>query len=218
MAKTQVSDRKSGQLPDLICCVVGHSFVSGLKHHLQNMYSDPITPRQLAWELKVSQLVQSVHLLGSNGKLICDSDSPISRGTLHEIQPDLCILDIGSNDLAQGKQPLEVAVKVVELARTFVTDFKVKHVFVCGALNRDDVRLPNFKGIVTLYNKFLIDLCEVEPDVAYWVHKGFWSVPVSSWSRDGTHPNTELGRKKYKTSLKCAVFRSLQALRPTYTA
>ena len=53
--------------PTLIACVIGHSFVSGLKHHLQNRYSHTISPAQIAHELRVSNYVSELHLFGKQG-------------------------------------------------------------------------------------------------------------------------------------------------------
>ena len=59
---------------------------------------------------------------------------------------------------------------------------------------------------------FLKHLCDVEVNIPYHVHRGFWLDPVDVWSRNGIHPNTSLGRKKYKASLRSAVFKSVEQI------
>ena len=56
---------------------------------------------------------------------------------LQYIQPDLVMLQYGSNDLAAGITPLEVSAKVVDLAREIIINvILVQKVVVLSALRR----------------------------------------------------------------------------------
>ena len=46
---------------------------------------------------------------------------------------------------------------------------------------------------------FLTHSRDVETNIGYHVHRGFWLDPVDVWSRDGIYPNTSVGRKKIQS-------------------
>ena len=88
----------------------------------------------------------------------------------------------------------------------------VKHVRICSAILRDRVDISEselLKQKIFSFNNYLLNLCAVENVLSYHVHKRFWTNSISEWSRDGIHPNNSVGRKKYKQSVRIAVFRSI---------
>ena len=126
----------------------------------------------------------------------------------------MIILNYDTNDLSAGVAPLEVVIALVELANITLSEVpSLKHVTPCSAFlwksyivnTVQDTREKMFQ-----FNNFLKHLCEV--NIPYHVHRGFWLDPVDVWSRNGIHPNTSLGRKKYKASLRSAVFKSVEQI------
>ena len=51
------------------------------------------------------------------------------------------------------------------------------------------------------------------PNYHYHKHPGFWTPHISTWSRDGIHPNTTAGRRKLKyiTSIHQAALHTLES-------
>ena len=161
-------------------------------------------------QLRLNNFLDSLHLFGKGGaKISNDFDLDYFRDQVKSVRPDFVIIDIGTNDLAAGVQPLSVAVKVVDFANDLLHRISsVKHVRICSAILRDRVDISEselFKQKIFSFNNYLLNLCAV----SYHVHKGFWTNSISEWSRDGIHPNNSVGRKNYKQSVRIAVFRSI---------
>lgn len=90
-----------------------------------------------------------------------------------------------------------------------LSHYHVQHVIICSALYRasnigHQTQLQ-FQSKVNRFNTYLKNFADVEPNITYHTHRGFWDIPINEWSRDFIHPNTPLGRKKYATSLTRAV-------------
>jgi lysophospholipase L1-like esterase len=97
--------------------VLGHSFVSGLRDHYwarfgkwkqQNVALEGF----IASELKVDHHVAEVHLLGQSGALASDFLLP-----QNSVSPDICLIELGTNDLAQGARGQDVARDILNLSK-----------------------------------------------------------------------------------------------------
>lgn len=97
--------------------VIGHSFVAGYLHHLQNNNGGrTLTPAQLAAHFKIKKHISSFYLVGNRGATI---NNVIPRRHLREFRPNFVIIDIGSNDLAKpNSEPLNIASAIVDLANS----------------------------------------------------------------------------------------------------
>ena len=134
-------------------------------------------------------------------------------GTISQESFDMLILDIGTNDFAAGIPPLIVAVEIIKFLEKVIKSQSNLHVMVCSVIPRSS-RLnsseSNFKSNIVNCNTYLRNMCSVNSSIHYWKHKGFWADPVSYWSRDGIHPYSRIGRKRYCTSIKNAIFKAVQ--------
>ena len=188
------------------CVVLGHSFVSGFEHHLRTKHSVCITPSQVACALGVDRSCKRVHLIGTRG---AHTSQLLTCPRLRQIQPRLVIIDCGSNEIACGHPPLQVASRIIDCAQHLLTLNYVQRVLVCSLLVRSDktgcLTLDQFNSNISKCNHYLKVFAASESEVAYHSHQGFWTVPVGVWSRDGLHPNTAAGRKKYQVSLRRAI-------------
>ena len=131
--------------------------------------------------------------------------------------PDILLVDIGSNEIAQGAQPTRVAASIEQWVQ------EASRVFP-GVICLLSV-VPRAAGLVIMTpEQFLNAASELEAllkllpkshgNVLYHKHKGFYEreelgvksplIPYD-WSHDGIHPNNQLGRKKYKNSLCLAI-------------
>ena len=77
----------------------------------QNTQQTRSESRIIAKKLRLNELLDSLHLIGYNGAQICKMGAYISPlKCMTKINPDFILLNLGTNDLAAGTSPLEVAV------------------------------------------------------------------------------------------------------------
>ena len=193
--------------------LLGHSFVKGLYDHLHYINaSHTLSSQSIAYALRLSNVSPSIDLLGYRGA----STTSILRSanqTLKSIHPDFVIIDLGSNDLKDGQEPLSVAARLIELANHLISSIQVKVVVLCSALPRGNPSTcTHLYNQIYRFNGYLKNFCAVESRIVFWLHKGFWQKPISAWSRDSVHPNTHLGRHLYKRSIRAATFRAVQMI------
>ena len=126
-------------------CLVGHSFVSGLRAHLivhgrnnspQNTQQTRSESRIIAKKLRLNELLDSLHLIEYNGTQICKMRAYISPLKCMT-NPDFILLNLGTNDLAVGTPPLEVAIRLVEVSKTLMKEIpSVKQIVLISAIPR----------------------------------------------------------------------------------
>ena len=197
--------------------LIGHSFASSLADHFSRGGSHPATPANVACRLSISHRVGRFYIYGSRGARVMPSASYRLPAQLASIRASYVIVDIGGNDLAKGCSPLDVAYRVLTLAHSILNDNRAQHVTLCSALHRTkntgNKSAHQYNILVNQYNNILRNFCDAEDHVTYHTHRGFWQCDHASWSRDGTHPNTPLGRKNYIRSLRNASNFTLKFLR-----
>ena len=220
-------------MPRIVGCVLGHSFVASLHSHLSSCSSSRqgdarprvsdryipetrklISPQQIAVELRLDDLVDAFHLMGTRGAKITNSNFELPLRDLVQSRSDFVIINYGTNDLVSGISPLTVATKVLDIAKTLLRRVPtVKHIIICSAVNRQaTINNRNFDEVAFDFDNYLYHLCDVEDDITYHVHKGFWKSQIEDWSRDGIHPNTARGRQLYKRSMRSATFKALKCV------
>ena len=197
-------------LHGMVGALIGHSFVSGLSDHFSHCDRN-CTPSKIARNLYVSDSVDEIHLVGASGACILRQE--VDWEVLRVIRPTFAILEFGTCDLANGTDALPVADAVMNAAHRIIDDFGVRHVTVCSVLHRTYPHHIN--ADIDAYNNVLRHFCDVETDIDYHTHRGFWQTANESWSRDGLHPNTVIGRRKYKRSLRQAVYNAVRSLKRT---
>lgn len=188
--------------------ILGHSFVTGTLHHLSPASSP--SSRRLASLFKVNKTIDKLKIIGKRGARITDPSFSLPQRDLLRYKPSFVILDYGSNDVVSGADPLNIATTIVDLANTLVEKYSVQQVFICSILTRTGtlgcLTPPQFKEAAVRVNKYLRTMCSGDPNLTFHNHKGFWDVPVHTWSHDGVHPNSKFGRQKYIASLRKAIF------------
>ena len=162
-------------------CLLGHSFVSGLLHHLSCISPNP-SPQQISIYLKLNDLVTEFHLIGKRGAIL-SPDFTLPLPSLTNIKPTIEMMQYGSNDLARGKDPLSVASKVIDLCHEILHSVNACQISAIPRINRSD---PSSSESLTKsiynYNGYLKHFCEVEPNINYKAMQGFWTDPISTWS------------------------------------
>jgi lysophospholipase L1-like esterase len=134
----------------------------------------------------------------------------LPHGDLQRYSPDFVILEFGTNDIVNGADPLNIATTIIDIANNLINQYGVHQVFVCSILYRSHklhgMDPLHFKSQAIKVNSYLRNMCADERYLAFHNHRGFWEAPIHVWSRDGVHPNTTQGRKKYLGSIRQAIF------------
>ena len=155
------------------------------------------------------------------------SGAPISRlakrsklNIVNKIQPEIVILEAGTNDLAEpDTYPGEVCDNLIDLIRG-ILDCRVREVIVSQVLLRGDEGLakaaPDFTDKVYLFNHMVESALQYLPRAFYWHHRNLWR-EINDHVEDGTHLN-DLGHKKLYRSLKGALNTAVARVRPLWIA
>ena len=187
--------------------VMGHSFVVSLRDHLRRG-GHVLSPAATAKVLRVDSQVSAVSLAGERGASACSGFQPPVI-LLKRINPEIVILNIGSNDLAAGVTATRVATTVIGIAHQLVSDHGVKLVAICSVLPRSgnlQITDQAFTAAMKTCNTIMYQMCKEFDHLVYWSHNGFWAKSIDIWSRDNIHPNSHWGRKAYKKSIRQCLF------------
>ena len=110
------------------------------------------------------------------------------------LQPQIVILEIGSNDLSPpDARPEVVGSKIRTLVQGLHAECQVETIVVCQTINhtaglRDP---PSFNDRVALLNQYLSVVLETLPFAVFWRHKGLRQPTVRILCRDGVHLNAK---------------------------
>ena len=91
-------------------------------------------PEQVAETLEITHRIQRVISLGTPGGKVCSYKSNLPHGVLRRCQPEVTLLQYGTNDLAGGLPLRMVAEEVLSEAKTFkkcimfATSFVLLHI------------------------------------------------------------------------------------------
>ena len=207
----------------MACCgaLIGHSFVSGLSDHLSHAGCRLAPPSLIAQRLSISDRVSAFHLVGARGASVKPNGAASALvATLDVLRPTFVVIDIGGNDLSRCISPLNIAVAILDMAHDILSNTAnngIRHVTVCSLLyrtrNTGTTTVDEYNALVNHTNTIMRHMCDVENNIKYHTHKGFWNNPHAVWSRDGTNPNTTVGRKNYIRSLRNASNFAFSALK-----
>ncbi len=174
--------------------VIGHSFVARAKTYMaENGLSN----------LRLPAEYHDVSLCGKGGAKIADIPELYSRGP---VNPDLLIVDVGTNDLAGTCSPSHLASALVGEIRG-IRACRVIIFFPLFRSYRGRHRgTPDFNERVKSFNARLKRIIHgIDSDLHLWYHKGL-SAQASAFISDGVLLNPE-GLKKYVRSLRRAVMK-----------
>ena len=213
-ASQRESDRHIANL-----MILGESFVSRLETSLQHgdhVYC-PETDGPLHVfardALKSPMEINHVFFHGVSGAGCTPNSSKpfkLPGPVLLRTNPKLAIIEIGGNDVDSPAVPDEITIHKVELAHNLIQLYDVRLVALTTILPRETCRSVTpglFREKAHLVNLITSRLLEDHPNIVFLKHKGFWKdavgkrISTSTWSTDGVHPDTDLGRKKYQKSL-----------------
>ena len=102
----------------------GHSFLSGLSDHFSQCGHHVVTATNIAYQLSISIRVDEFHLVGTCGA--CVLQGVEAYDALTTVHPTFIIVDISTNDVANGALAVMVANAVVLLAHEIIDVFGVR--------------------------------------------------------------------------------------------
>lgn len=205
---------------------MGHSFVVGLKDHFRNngllALDQTELARQVAKRLQVNDFIQEVHLVGGRGARL--EDVTEKNMGLVALEPDIVLLEMGTNDLVGFRDPASLARSLREKAQEIQKKCKAV-VGILSIIPREGglggLSVEEFEFRRASVNRAVAILVRGERAIFACKHKGFTEVQcggekfpleVSDWSEDGIHPNSREGRIRYKKSLRTALCRGWKKL------
>ena len=211
--------------------LVGHSFVAGLNHHflcgkgrarLANGVDS--LPAYVTKTLEVDDYFRAIHMLGMRGATI----QQLSQFTpqLVTLKPTILIIDLGSNDLSAfhhgHSDIMKLTSRYYESILKLLKASGASLAYICSCLPRNANiarQTPQqFLQSMHTFNTSMKAYCCTNNKLIFHTHKGFINdpnrqpLPISTWSRDGIHPNTSYGREHYKKSVRNILLDSVQHL------
>ena len=159
--------------------ILGHSFVQGTEKHLQGRYPELTGPHGCSTSLDLDKLVSEVYLLGQRGATLQQYSQNmycIPASLLDRVRPSYAIVDLGTNDLASGSAPHQVATSVVNFATSLIRTYGIRHVTVCQIVSRHACigRLTpaRFADLANKTNQHLVRMCDGEESLSFHAHEG----------------------------------------------
>ena len=134
-----------------------------------------------------------ITFLGVGGRTV----HKLSKFDLHLVrclQPQIVILEIGSNDLSPpDARPEVVGSKIETVLQRLHAGCQVKTIVVCQTINRAAGLRdpPSFNDHVALLNQYLSMVLETLPFAVFWRHTGLRQPTVCILCRDGVHLNAK---------------------------
>ena len=196
--------------------LLGHSFISHFKRFVKNnqthfTYSLNLDPREV--------MVQYSSLPGATVTAIRKK----RLSDVEDFEPDMVILQIGTNDLADDQCTHETLISAItDLVDTLLYTYHVRYVAVLQILHRFPPTVPTkhkvdivaFNGKVDLSNDGLTTELATTKNCRFWRHKGFWG-PCQSLTiaPDGVHLSDPFGLKRYFYSLRAVIVSVINELR-----
>ena len=124
------------------------------------------------------------------------------------INPDIVILEIGSNDLCSREvKPVTVVSKIEALMQHLHAHFRVKFIVVCQTINHGICPkvIPCYNDLWPFLTSSVV-LKAIEY-AEFWPHKGLCEQNFPILCQDGVHLNKQGQYKSYPGEILCACMR-----------
>ena len=195
----------------------GHSFVN---HYVR---WEQRNPEFCNLKFDNTDLVMFYH--GDGGAVIDNLMLDENLEHVERIAPELVVVEIGTNDIANGTFGPQVLELKVESLIKELKDRRVRFVVINQVLYRGEAAYPDMserdrKLAMHLFQCKCVTfnlLCERRvnkiPNCMFKKHPGLWSDIESCVDKRGTHLNDN-GHKKLYNSLRSGVMRAMKKIRP----
>ena len=184
---------------------MGHSFVRRF-----DLFLSKGVDARVRRDLNLSRSAQ-ITFLGVGGRTV-DKLSKFDLHLVRRLQPQIVILEIGSNDLSPPDARHEVVgSKIKTLVQRLHAECRVETLVVCQNINRAAGLRdpPSFDDRVALLNQYLSVVLETLPFAVFWHHKGLRQPTVRILCRDGVHLNAK-GQYAHYQSYRGAILSAIK--------
>ena len=189
----------------LKCLLLGHSFVNNFKKFIRS------NPSEFNFTLNLDPKEVMIQFSGSPGANV-ESLKSSQLSIVEDFEPELVILDIGTNDLCfTNADPIKLASTIDNLVDTLIRDYHVQHVVVIQILHRfhpsrptrRHIDIKKFNKDVDTCNELLAEKLSGKENCKLWWHKGFWGANRRRMiDSDGVHFSKPIGQRKYYYNLR----------------
>ena len=180
--------------------VFGHSFVRRLHRDLMTHFD-----MRAAQNFNLPDV--SIKLHGIGGRTV-DKLIHYDFGYVQKFQPNIVILEVGTNDLPFMK-PETVGSKIEDLVRLLLGVTSIKVIGVC--LVSDRAASPEFNSKVRILNQYLTVVLDGMHNVFCWRHRGFTHPAIPPFLPDGVHFNRRAQYRLYR-SYRGAILKAIALL------
>lgn len=190
------------------CLSYGHSWVRRLTRHVLH-------------EVPGGMQLNNVELFWHGVSGMCMYRMWQDSYIIANLQPDIVILDIGTNDLAHPFcDPVMLAQDILRFARSLIDNNGVRQVMILPIFNRWEEHAlyparPDFNQQARIYNIELSQLIQsgiYGPHICAWHHR--WSMQYWwTWLEDGVHL-TGVGMTHYRRSVRGAIVVAAGRIQP----
>lgn len=206
--------------------VLGHSFVRNYAKHLAKIHHTKMLPRHIAYYTKTHKHVAGVKLLGHGGATTELWKEKLLESMLPLAADAVCI-DLGTNDLMQGKDPQQLVDDLMELANIITRNEQIKVVCFIAIIprisNRRGVSSNTFRQQALEVNRLLRLTANTGGKIMFQQVDGVWTEDgrphhcfrrnFFEFSHDGIHLTKPKGRKIYHRTLQSALLRTSGRIR-----
>ena len=188
-----------------VVLILRHSFVKRLYRDLLRGFDARASP---SFGLEKDAII---HVFGVGGRTV-PKLVQFDLSVVSSLQPDVVILEIGTNDLSFSS-PETVSSFIVDLVDRLCADFCVRVVGVCKVIPRAGYspEVLNFNAKAFLLNNYLDLAFEYRSHGFSWLHRGFNCPSISPYLPDGVHVNS-FGQYALYRSYRGAVLQALRML------
>ena len=184
--------------------VLGHSFVRRLKAFSNKNRSS----RNLNLEDTCR-----VFLSGIGGRTV-DKLIQFDLAKLHVLQPNVVVLEIGSNDLCDiSSDPETIGSTIITLIDSLRVEFSVDWVVVCQILPRKNQPYPEYNSARSSLNSWLKNTLSTTEHATFWRHRGLARPSLNIFDVDGIHLNRR-GQQRLFRSYRGAILFAIKQLQP----
>jgi len=186
--------------------ILGHSFVRRFQFFLYEGLDSRTFPG-----LDLSSV--EIHFLGIGGRTVAKILA-FDLDHVRALQPDIVVLEIGSNDLCEaGHRPETVGSSIESLVCKLHEECNVAFIVLYQVIHRATLpsHCPRYNSSVDTLNKYLDVVLEPLSFAEFWRHKGLREPKITVLRRDGIHLNDQGNYVLYR-SYRGAILFALQRI------
>lgn len=200
-------DLATRSLPSTL--ILGHSFVRRMSDFLKKRGGNSSSREH--FDLQNTCLVK---LLGNGGRTV-EKLLRLDLPAIRSANPDILILEIGSNDLCDPSlDPETLSETIIAFVEVLRHEIRQRFTVLCQVIPRLHPAFPAYNWRVRKLNKCLRETLSDSSVVKVWRHRGLSNPAKNIYLRDGVHLNKR-GHKALYRSYRGALLSALKQIQRT---